>query len=381
MNHEGPLDALAPIEAVEAIRVACEHFDVGSPDSVHVDALPGEYDANFKLTTPDGRCYVLKIMHPGRDRGLVDLQCAALRHLANVAPDLRLPRVQPTRDGDILVRGERIVWMLSFIEGGPLGEVRPRTGEMFVSLGRFLGELDAGLSGFTHEASRRDFKWDLSRADWIEGSLHHIKAPKRRALVERALAMFESRVAPRLKTLRRAVIHADANDFNVIVTKHGSAPRVVSSVVDFGDMHHGLVAAEVAVGAAYALLGEKEPVAAACAVIRGYHAAYPLNEDEIEVLFPLILARLAVSVVNSAAMKTLRPEDAYVTVSEAPAWNALERLLLVAPDVAAAAFRRACHLPAVPNAPAVIAWIEAKGPGMAPVLDLDLRTVRVSSSI
>ncbi len=374
MNHEGPLDAEAPIEAADAIRLACEHFDVGSSDSVHVDALPGEYDANFKLTTRDGRCFVLKIMHPGRDPGLVELQCAALRHLANAAPDLRLPRVQETRSGDLMVRGERIVWMLSFIEGGPLGEVRPRTGEMFSSLGRFLGQLDAGLAGFSHEASRRDFKWDLSRAAWIKGSLHHIDSPERRVLVERALAMFESRVTSRLKTLRRAVIHADANDFNVIVGRPGTAPREVSSVIDFGDMHHGLVASEAAIGAAYALLGEKNPLAAASAVIRGYHAAYPLNHDEIEVLFPLILARLAVSVVNSAAMKTLRPEDAYVTVSEAPAWNALERLLRVAPDVATAAFRRACHLPAVPNAAAVISWIEAKAPTMSPVLDVDLRT-------
>ena len=42
--------------------------------------------------------------------------------------------------------------------------------------------------------------------------------------------------------------------------------------------------------------------------------------------------------------------------------------------VATAAFRRACDLPAVPNATAVISWIEAKAPAMSPVLDVDLRT-------
>lgn len=374
MNPEGPLHAEAPIEAAEAIRLACEHFDVGLPGTVHVEALPGEYDANFKLTAGDGRCFVLKIMHPARDPGLVDLQCAALRHLADAAPGLRLPRVQMTRGGEPTVRGGRMVWLLSFIEGVPLGEVRPRTVEMFSSLGRFLGQLDAGLAGFTHEASRRDFKWDLSRAGWISDSIHQVESSARRALVERVLAIFESRVAPRLGTLRRAVIHGDANDFNVIVTSCANAPREIASVIDFGDMHHGLVAAEAAVGAAYALLGEKDPLAAAAAVIRDYHAAYPLLEEEIEVLFPLILARLAVSVVNSAAMKALRPEDPYVTVSEAPAWKAIERLLLMAPDMATAAFRRVCGLPVVPGAASVISWIEAKAPAMSPVLDADLRT-------
>jgi len=44
------------------------------------------------------------------------------------------------------------------------------------------------------------------------------------------------------------------------------------------------------------------------------------------VLYALIGARLAVSVTNSAHCKTLKPDDPYVTVSEAPAWEALERL-------------------------------------------------------
>jgi 4-aminobutyrate aminotransferase-like enzyme/Ser/Thr protein kinase RdoA (MazF antagonist) len=374
MKHEGPLGVEAPVETAAAIRLACEHFDVGPSDQLRIEALPGEYDANFKLTTRDRGSFVLKVMHPGRERSLVDLQCEALRHLANAAPGLRLPRVQPSRDGGLMVHGERIVWMLSFIEGAPLGEARPRTREMFVSLGRFLGELDKGLAGFTHEASRRDFKWDLSRAGWIRDSLAHLETPARKALVEHVLSLFDSRVAPRLKTLRRAVIHSDANDFNVIVAPGRPGSCEVSSVIDFGDMHHGLVAAEPAIGAAYALLGEKDPLAAAGEVVRGYHAAYPLEDEELEALFALILARLAVSVVNSAAMKALRPGDAYVTISEAPAWLALERLLKIAPDVATAALRRACDLPAVRRAPAVISWIEAHGPAMASVLDVDLRT-------
>ncbi len=36
--------------------------------------------------------------------------------------------------------------------------------------------------------------------------------------------------------------------------------------------------------------------------------------------------RLAVSVTNSAHRKSLVPDDPYVTISEAPAWEALEKL-------------------------------------------------------
>jgi 4-aminobutyrate aminotransferase-like enzyme len=44
------------------------------------------------------------------------------------------------------------------------------------------------------------------------------------------------------------------------------------------------------------------------------------------VFFTLMATRLAVSVINSAHRKSLIPEDPYVTVTEAPAWAALERL-------------------------------------------------------
>ena len=69
--------------------------------------------------------------------------------------------------------------MLSFLEGTPFAEARPRTDEMRSSLGRFLGALDKGLQSFTHPASERDFKWDLSRAEWALGSLAAHRRPVR----------------------------------------------------------------------------------------------------------------------------------------------------------------------------------------------------------
>src|SRR5207248_10270522 len=55
------------------------------------------------------------------------------------------------------------------------------------------------------------------------------------------------------------------------------------------------------------------------------------SSDLLSVLYALIAARLAVSVTNSAHCKTLKPDDPYVTVSEAPAWEALERLAKIHP--------------------------------------------------
>ncbi|HEX9185519.1 MAG TPA: aminotransferase class III-fold pyridoxal phosphate-dependent enzyme [Vicinamibacteria bacterium] len=343
-------------------------------------ALPGEFDDNFHLAAADGRQLVLKAMHPLRERALVDLQCAALRRLEERAPHLPLPRVLSTlAGGDVALEpgrtGEpRLVWALTWLSGTPLAGARPRSPETLRDLGRLLGEMGGALAGFDPPAAhRRDFAWDLARASWIRGSLEaSVPEPARRGLVERAVARFEAAVVPVLPRLRRAVIHGDANDHNVLVGPARERPRRVTGLLDFGDMHHGLVAAEPAVAAAYALLGEEDPLAAAALVAGAFHSTHPLGEEEIDALFALVGARLAVSVTTSALRSRRSPRDPYVTVSEAPAWAALESLDRVHPRFARCLFRDACGLPAVTRGPAVVSFLGRVD--AAPVLDADLRT-------
>jgi len=383
MMDEGALgDPAPPVSEVEAARLAAELYDLGEPAEVSAAALPGEYDANFEISSRSLGRRVLKVMHPARERSLVDLQISALEHLARKAPALVVPRVQKTREGDsmsaVTVQADRsgvsrIIWMLSFLEGRPLAEARPRRDELLVGLGRTLGALDSGLSDFTHPAGRREFKWDLSRATWIENEVGAIEDPARRAWVEAALARFRTEVSPALGDLRRSFIHSDANDYNVLVPQAGDGSQEGLGLIDFGDMHVGLTVAEVAVGATYALLGHKDPLPAAARVARGYHAVYPLREREVDCLLPLILARLAVSVVNSAIRKKAKPGDPYVTISEAPAWEALERLSRIPPQVGRALLRHACGYAATPRAGEVATWLRANAGRMAPVLGANFR--------
>src|SRR3977135_4020858 len=77
-----------PTTEAEAVRLARELYGLEAAGG----ALPGEYDDNFHLTSADGHAFVLKVMHPARERSFIDLQCRALTHLAQRAPQLTLPR-------------------------------------------------------------------------------------------------------------------------------------------------------------------------------------------------------------------------------------------------------------------------------------------------
>jgi 4-aminobutyrate aminotransferase-like enzyme/Ser/Thr protein kinase RdoA (MazF antagonist) len=364
-----------PFTESEAARLAHEIFGL----EASARSLPGEYDDNFHLTADDGRGYVLKVMHAGRERSFIDMQCRALQHLARRAPHLAVPRVCPTRSGEAFQNvavadgSERFVWLLTFLPGTVLAAVRPHEPELLESLGRLLGEMDAALEDFSHPSVQRELKWDLARAGWIRDYLHHVGDATRRALVERFLALYEAEVVPALPRLRRSIIFGDANDHNVLVSTPWPQPRKVAGVIDFGDMHHGLVVSEPAVASAYAILGKKDPLQTATALVRGYHNAFPLEEAELAVIFPLIAMRLAVSVVNSAHRKTLIPDDPYITISETPAWAALEQLAQIHPRFAHYSFRAACGTPAVPQSENVQRWLTNNAKAAAPILDVDVR--------
>ena len=179
---------------------------------------------------------------------------------------------------------------------------------------------------------------------------------------------------PALGRFRRSVIYGDANDYNVLVSDPWPLPRKAMSVIDFGDMHYGITVSEVAIAAAYAMLGKKDVLRAAASVVAGYHDVFPLQEIEIAALYNLIGMRLAVSVTNSAHRKTIKSEDAYVTVSEAPAWEALERLAKINGRFAHYTFRQACGLSAVPQNEKMQRWLGKNGRDAASLFDADLRT-------
>jgi 4-aminobutyrate aminotransferase-like enzyme/Ser/Thr protein kinase RdoA (MazF antagonist) len=383
----------APVTSADASRIAFDLYGLNA--TAH--PLPGEYDDNFHLRTSDSQGYVLKIMHPAREESFVDMQCRTLLHLAQRAPHLALPRVVPARTGELFSRvpieshGHRLVWLLTYLPGTTLAEANPRSPELLASLGALLAEMDSALLDFSHPAAQRELKWDASRSLWAREYVHHIRDVERRNLVEKFLNLFDAEAVPRFPHLRRSAIYGDANDHNVLVSPPWAQPRQVVGVIDFGDMHFGYTVAEPAVAAAYAILAQENPMAAASALLSAYHRVFPLNEQEIAAFYPFLCARLAVSVVNSAHRQQLIPDDPYVTVTETPAWEALERLGRIHPRLAHYTFRAACGFAAVPHAKQVCDWLvqnagsaaalipQNLGEGKCVVLDLSVASTFLSS--
>ena len=359
----------------DAARIARELWGI----EASARELPSERDQNFHLTGA-GEPLVLKISGSAERPEALELQNAALDWLAARAPALPLPRVRPTAAGHAIASvpdqegSPRLVRMLTYLPGVVLEQARPQGAALLSGVGRFLGRLDRALEGFSHPAAvGRHLDWNPERAPAvIDRYAPEIREPARRELVSQFRELRDGALERIRGRLRRSVIHNDANDWNILVGDPAPEGRPIAGLLDFGDMLASWTVCEVAVAAAYAMLGKEDPIGAAAALAAGYHAENPLTEEELSALFPLAAARLCVSVCLSAHRRTAEPENPYLMVTESAAWDALHRLREVPPRLAEYVLREACGRPPCPATPDVEAWLSRHRASIGPVVAADL---------
>jgi 4-aminobutyrate aminotransferase-like enzyme/Ser/Thr protein kinase RdoA (MazF antagonist) len=328
--------------------------------------LAGERDRNFLLETGDGGRYVVKVTSPQEPDTQLAFETRILEWLGG-APT---PPVVRSLQGEVIVRrpgagGPWRVRVLRWIPGRTYAEVRPHAPTLLAEVGRSTAELAIRLAAFPDPVPpRAGFIWALEEAGAIMEAALELHPPERRALVAGCLAAYRE-AQPTFAGLPTQLIHGDLNDHNVLVSEDGH----IHGILDLGDAHPAPAVFDLAVAAAYALLGQPDPVEAAAHVTAGYHRVRPLSEAEIALVLPLARARLGASVSIAAARRRGSAEfDAYLLVSEAPAWAALQALAGVHPRFAEGMLRKACGLPACPRGPGLTAWLAEQHP--APVMDV-----------
>lgn len=310
--------------------------------------LESERDQNFRLTLADGRTLVLKISNPAESPDVLDFQARALEHLARQAPELPVPHIVTGIDGAALQRldtgdGACMVRLVSWLDGVPV-EAVPSTPALRQNLSRVAAELGRQLRGFFHPSARHPLLWSVDAAATVSRLVDHIDAPARRALAAANFDRHARFIAPLLPGLRAQVIHNDCNPDNVLVSE---ADRTeVTGIIDFGDMVYAPLVSDLAVAVAYQVVGQPDPLAVASEMLAAYHAVYPLEPAEVDILFELARLRLTMSVCICAWRALAHPENVrYILGSHERYWETLETLESIDPGAASARFRAACDMP------------------------------------
>ena len=308
-----------------------------SPKAIHL--LEGYEDKTYRIEAPEGR-KVLKThtRKPGVIQHLT-LENDFARALDKSLPyDFPLPL--KTIDGSKWEPyGQKLIRLLPFLEGKFLAEV-PHTDELLESLGTFLGKVNrVGMSLTPETALTSAPAWDLQHLPFHKQNLDALEDPKDRALIEYYLLQYDQIVEPRRYTLRKCLIHNDANDWNVLTQKGR-----VSGIIDFGDMCYSWLINELAVALPYVLAEREDPLGIAGIVVKAYHREFPLERAEIELLYYLVAGRICMSLCNSARAGKLRPDSDYIRISESPMKQLLHKWISISPEAAANCFLEAAGL-------------------------------------
>ncbi len=372
---------------------------MGSNSSEHWSAvLEHHWGVVTKLSQVDGECglnlistdvngYVLKITGDGCNAALVDMQCRAL-DLLRESSNLPVPQVLPALSGACHVSAldekgvERTAWLMNRLTGTAYALWRPHTAALAYQVGRAAGIIDRVLAGFEHPMLNRSLKWRLADAMWIKGKYEKLFDEQRRHILDSVVAQFQS-VADVLAELPTSAIHNDLNDWNILVSGSFEHEASVTGLIDLGDMCRAARIEELAVAGAYVVLGGADWESRLSSLARGYHEAWPLTVPELDILWPLLRMRLAVSVVNSALMSLEKPDDPYVTISQEPAWKFLESSeadeIVRQGVLIRMRLRAACGFPVADDCAGVVSWLDSMRGRFAQVICADLATAPMRS--
>ena len=161
------LEASPPrFDDAEVERIAAERFGIEG----RARNLGSERDQTF-LVEGAGGSGVVKISNLGEDASTLDLEAAAILHIATVDPDLPVARPRAVSDADGLaayrttvdgVDGAHFVRVFERLDGRDGG---PWLGDDAVrAYGATHARLNLALRSFFHPAAGRELLWDLARA-------------------------------------------------------------------------------------------------------------------------------------------------------------------------------------------------------------------------
>lgn len=313
--------------------------------------LPGEIDFNFRIKTSNSEGYILKISRPNESENYLDFQQKLLQYVEANGQNIIAPKVIKDLKDQVISTitdefgNDRKVRLLTWVSGRIWSSVNPQLDSLRFSLGEQCGLLTKALQGFEHQEAKREFEWDVAQSLWTKSHIDLFSGDEKEVITY-FQKLFESNKLI-YDSLRKSVVHNDANDNNVIVSEELINPTV-KAAIDYGDAVYTQIINDVAI-ACYTTINHPNPLEAALPIVKGYHRSFPLTEKELSHLYNAIAMRLVISVTKSAMNKIAEPDNEYLLISEKPSWNILRKWRNIHPDFAEYSFRVVCGYNAHPN--------------------------------
>ncbi|MCH7658657.1 MAG: aminotransferase class III-fold pyridoxal phosphate-dependent enzyme [Bacteroidetes bacterium] len=311
-------------------------------EPTEIKKLEGYGSINYRIKDKDNNHYVLKHYTDPSELALIQAESEIINAISGKL-SFKIPVNSSGKQTSVHQYADKnFSRLLPYIKGPLLSKVKHSPGLLY-NFGKSIAELDRSLERIRNtEIESRKFVWDLQYCLLNRSKIKYITDPSKTKLVEYYFDQFEHFVLPELPDLRYSIIHNDLNDYNIMTDG-----KKITGLIDFGDITYAPLVNEIAIALAYIMIGKENPFEAAYQVIRGYQTLYPLNEEELKLLYYLIPARLCTSVCNSAEFKVKGEDTEYISINEKPAWALLEKWISYNPVGVKNQFLKAAGYPLI----------------------------------
>lgn len=363
---------MTSIDLQETNRLLAQHYGMDG----ELTELPSEWGGTYRVRTKS-QTYLLKIAPPAVEEERTNLEVAALKHLGALERDYAVPTIVADLQGRDLVSTDRgLMRLYHWVDGRLWHTVNPIGDQLMLDLGSKLGAISRDLQSFTSQRSDGSFAW----APWnllLQDDNVPLFTGEHADILHRVFEDFKSTYLPVAELLPQQMTYNDGNDHNLIVSQNLKDLEFIG-FIDFGDMEYGPAVGDLAVCLAYVMMGSKDPVHRACQVITGFQSVRALSEDELRVLYPLIRARLALTVIHARKRQERDASNAYWQISAEPAWQLLSQLDQYNSHLALCRMRHAAGYEPSPTSAQLRAFLRENRDDIYPVLGFDLAMEKVA---
>ncbi|CDZ29891.1 aminotransferase class III-fold pyridoxal phosphate-dependent enzyme [Neorhizobium galegae] len=296
-----------PIEAIE--DVLRDHYGL----SGQVFPIEGRQNPYFLIDNGHMR-YLLKVAPAEGPFEEIEAEHALMRHILRSPDGPRVPEPVVTKDGsDTLVLplgGEdRRIRLLTFLDGTapPSGEKLPD--QAIAAFGAISAALAKSLLDFEHPVLQREPEGDLRKAGPQTVTLLSAVADQEiRDVIAKAMVTALRRIQPLGPSLRIAAAHQNI-DGETVVGEETDGAWLPTGVTDFTGISNGWLVAGFANTCAYLLADRDGDPFALLPAVRAYHDIYPFTLNELEALWPLVVARTGILSAEAESRQTASPDD------------------------------------------------------------------------
>ncbi|RUS86309.1 hypothetical protein EGW08_005894 [Elysia chlorotica] len=182
-----------------------------------------------------------------------------------------------------------------------------------------------------------DHTWSLGQLPKVSEVLFVVKDEKIKQICKDVISSFETQVLQKRNTFRKALIHGDLNEHNLLIDTDSSSNSGfrISGLLDFQDSTLSYPLYDIAICICYMLMTGKSEVPQEDLpgyMLAGYNSIVELPPAEKPALRACIAGRMVMSLVYGAYTYHLDPTNEYVLDTAKFGWKALTQFWEADPE-------------------------------------------------